>query len=94
MNTLSASYLRHAQDTVARYADEARINGLRFDQHDEEAMVETFAAGLRAAGLNFVTDPRRSPMIPNWHRVIAAVPEFLTDLRWAVEIDRRDAARS
>jgi glucosyl-3-phosphoglycerate synthase len=92
LNTLSASYLRQAQDMVARYADEARINGLRFDQHSEEAMVETFAAGLRGAGLTFVNDPRRSPMIPNWHRVIAAVPEFLTDLRYAVEVDRRDAA--
>jgi glucosyl-3-phosphoglycerate synthase len=93
LNTLSASYLRHAQDMVARYADEARINGLHFDQHSEEVVVETFAAGLRGAGLTFVNDPRRSPMIPNWHRVIAAVPEFLTDLRYAVDIDRRDAAR-
>ena len=92
LTTLSASYLRHAQDMVARYAGEARINGLHFDQHSEEVMVETFAAGLRGAGLTFVNDPRRSPMIPNWHRVIAAAPEFLTDLRYAVDLDRRDAA--
>ena len=89
LNTLSAAYLYQAQDTVAAYADEALINGLRFDQHDEEAMVETFTAGLRAAGLAFVRDPMQAPLIPNWHRVSAALPDFLTDLRYAVEVDQR-----
>jgi glucosyl-3-phosphoglycerate synthase len=89
LNTLSAAYLRQAQDTVARYGDEAVINGLRFDQHDEEAMVETFAGGLRMAGLEFVRSPHRDSLIPNWQRVISALPEFLTDLRYAVQVDRR-----
>ncbi|MFQ5697504.1 MAG: glycosyl transferase [Myxococcota bacterium] len=92
LNTLVASYVRGAQDTVARYADVARLNGLSFALHEEEVIVETFASALRASGLTFVTDPRRAPMIPNWRRVIAAVPEFLTDLRYAVEVDRRDAS--
>ncbi len=89
LNTLGAAYLRLAQDTVSAYADEALINGLHFDQHYEELMVETFTTGLRAAGLAFVRDPMRRPLIPNWHRVIAAFPEFLADLRYAVELDRR-----
>ena len=89
LNTLCAAYLRKAQDTVAAYADDALINGLRFDQHDEELMVETFTAGLRSAGLAFVRDPARTPLIPNWHRVIAALPEFMADLRYAAELDRR-----
>ncbi len=89
LNTLGAAYLRKAQDTVSKYADEARINGLGFDQHDEEVMVETFAAGLRTAGLSFVRDPMRAPLIPNWHRVSAALPDFLTDLRYAVQVDSR-----
>jgi glucosyl-3-phosphoglycerate synthase len=89
LNTLGAAYLYQAQDTVAAYADEALINGLRFDQHDEERIVETFTAGLRGAGLAFVRDPMRTPLIPNWHRVIAALPDFLTDLRYAVEVDQR-----
>jgi hypothetical protein len=32
----------------------------------------------------------RATLIPNWHRVIAAVPEFMTDLRYAVEVDQRE----
>ena len=89
LNTLSVAYVREAQDVIASYSDEALINGLRFDQHDEEVTVETFARGLRAAGLAFVRDPMRTPLIPNWHRVIAALPEFLTDLSYAVEVDGR-----
>jgi hypothetical protein len=30
------------------------------------------------------------PSIPNWHRVIAAQSEFLSDLRCAVETDNRE----
>ena len=89
LNTLGAAYLKHAQDAVARYADVARVNGLHFDQHDEEVMVETFAKALRVAGLSFVRDPREAPMIPNWHRIASAAPEFLADLRYAVELDSR-----
>jgi glucosyl-3-phosphoglycerate synthase len=89
LNTLSAAYLRAAQDTVGRFADLARINGLEFDLHDEERMVETFTGALRAAGLGFVRDPRNAPMIPNWQRVTSAAPGFLADLRYATELDGR-----
>jgi glucosyl-3-phosphoglycerate synthase len=89
LNTLTATYVREAQDSVSAYADEALINGLRFDPHDEERMVETFAAALRRGGLDFVRNPTGNPLIPNWHRVSAAVPGFLTDLSYAVEIDLR-----
>jgi glucosyl-3-phosphoglycerate synthase len=89
LNTLCAAYLRQAQDTISAYADVALVNGLRFDQHDEEILVETFTNGLRTAGLAFVRDPLPPDQIPNWHRVIAALPEFLKDLRYAVQSDLR-----
>jgi len=86
LNTAGATYLREAQDTVGSYADEALINGLFFDQHDEEVMVETFAAGLRAAGFAFVRDPLRAPPMPNWQRVIAAATDVRTDLFYGVQL--------
>jgi glucosyl-3-phosphoglycerate synthase len=88
LNTLCATYLREAQQTVTAYADDALINGLLFDQHDEEVMVETFAAALRAAGFRFVGDPFGVPAIPNWHRVIAARADILAELSCAAELDR------
>ena len=87
LNTLTAAYLRTAQDAIASYSDDAALNGLVFDRHEEEIAVETFVKALRAAGLGFVGDPLGTPQIPNWNRVISALPGFLDELREAVEAD-------
>ena len=87
LNTLSVAYVRMAQDAVARYSDDAALNGLHFDRHEEELAVETFSRALRAAGLSFVGDPMGAPQIPNWNRVSSALPDFLHDLKEAVEAD-------
>ncbi|HEY8123283.1 MAG TPA: glycosyl transferase [Myxococcota bacterium] len=89
LNTLSNAYVRTAQDAVARYSDVGALNGIGFDRHEEEIAVETFAAALRAAGLDFVRDPMGAPQIPNWNRVTSALPELLPLLREAVEADAR-----
>ena len=87
LNTLVAAYVRTAQDAVARYSDDAALNGIAFDRHEEEVAVETFQRALRGAGLDFVRDPMGAPQIPNWNRVTSALPDFLQDLREAVEAD-------
>jgi glucosyl-3-phosphoglycerate synthase len=87
LNTMIAAYVRTAQDTIARYSDDARLNGLKFDRHQEELAVETFSQALRRAGLNFVRDPMGAPQIPNWSRVISAMPDFLEEFRISVEAD-------
>jgi glucosyl-3-phosphoglycerate synthase len=89
LNTLSAAYVRMAQDAVARYHDDASLNGINFDRHEEELAVEVFSRALRHSGLDFVRDPMGAPQIPNWNRVTAALPRFLQDLREAVEADSR-----
>jgi glucosyl-3-phosphoglycerate synthase len=91
LNTLIAAYVRTAQDAIARYSDDAALNGLSFDRHEEEVAVETFGRALRGAGLDFVRDPMGAPQIPNWSRVVSAVPGFLGELRQVVEEDARDA---
>ena len=87
LNTLTAAYRRFAQDAIASYCDDAALNGLVFDRHEEERAVETFSRGLRTAGLGFVGDPMGLPQIPNWNRVISALPDFLEELRDAVDED-------
>jgi glucosyl-3-phosphoglycerate synthase len=89
LNTMIAAYVRTAQDAIARYSDDAKLNGLLFDRHQEELAVETFSQALRRAGLNFVSDPMGAPQIPNWSRVISAMPEFLEEFRLSVEEDSR-----
>jgi len=83
--TLEVSYLRKAQDTISRYEDDARINGLFFDRHAEGVAVETFAHGIRLAGAEFLSNPLGTPLIPNWSRVTSAIPKFLHMLKAAVD---------
>ncbi|MEK7407188.1 MAG: glycosyl transferase [Acidobacteriota bacterium] len=90
--SLEVRYVRMAQDTIARYYADAMLNGLKFDRHAEEMAVAAFADSLRLAAAEFIADPRGLPLIPNWNRVLAAIPEFLELLQDAVEKDSRLAA--
>ncbi|HPW21770.1 MAG TPA: hypothetical protein PLE61_13270 [Vicinamibacterales bacterium] len=85
--TLLVQYIRMAQDTITRYHADAAINGLAFDRHDEESMVGVFSGALRTACERFLDDPLGAPLIPNWNRIVAAIPDFLDELRTAVDED-------
>ena len=85
--TLQAQYLRTAEDMITRYYADAMINGLAFDRHAEEEAVDAFAQGVRLAAESFLADPLGQPLIPNWNRVVAAMPEIYTRLQEAVECD-------
>ena len=85
--TLKATYLRTAQDAVAKYCDDSEINGLFFDRHRETIAVETFARALELACEEFERDAVGEPRIPNWNRVTSAIPNFFDRLLEAVEVD-------
>ncbi len=87
LKTLKATYLRIAQETITKYHDDASINGLDFDRHEEGTAVETFTKGIELASKAFVEDPLRIPLIPNWSRVTSAIPDFLERLKNAVDDD-------
>jgi glucosyl-3-phosphoglycerate synthase len=91
LHALTAAYVRMAQDAIASYNDDALLNGLAFDRHEEELAVETFTRAMRAAGFDFVRDPLGNPPIPNWNRVTSALPDFLDELSEAVEADASDS---
>jgi glucosyl-3-phosphoglycerate synthase len=84
LNSLLAAYQREAEDAVADSYAVAAINGLRYDRHEEEVDVQTFARSLRAAIQDFLADPAGPPLVPNWSRVWAGVPEAGALLREAV----------
>jgi glucosyl-3-phosphoglycerate synthase len=85
--TLQASYVRTAEDTLLRFHHDAMLNGLDFDRHAEESAVEAFARAVQMASRQFLDDPLGAPLIPNWNRVIAAMPTIFDDLRHAVRAD-------
>ena len=87
LKTLKATYIRIAQETITKYHDDAAINGLDFDRHEEGVAVETFTKGIELASKAFLEDPLSIPLIPNWSRVTSAIPEFLERLKNAVDDD-------
>ena len=87
--TLIATYVRTAQDMLKRYEDDAIINGLFFDRHEENLAVETFTKGMKKAAEIIMEDPLGVPLISSWDRVTSAIPDILIKLREAVEEDNK-----
>ena len=87
LKTLRATYLQAAQEAISRYENDAAINSLKFDRHEERTAVEVFLKGIKLATEGFMDDPLGVPLISNWSRVTAAVPDIFGRLFEAVEED-------
>ena len=85
--TLVATYVRTAQDLLKRFDDDAAINGLVFDRHEESLAVDTFTNGVKKAAEIIMEDPLGVPLIASWDRVTSAIPDILSQIRKAVEED-------
>jgi len=85
--TLVATYTRTAQDMLKRYEDDASINNLFFDRHEESLAVETFTKGIQKASEQIMRDPLGVPLIASWDRVTSAIPDILTQISGAVKED-------
>lgn len=88
--SLKASYFRVALDFVETYRNDALINGLTLDIHEEESAVELFAENIIKAGNHFLERPMETPFIPTWNRVISAIPDILEQLHDAVDADQQE----
>ena len=85
--SLKATYYRMALDIVETCHNDAIMNGLSLDIHEEEKAVEMFAENIIKAGEVFFNNPMEKPFIPSWNRVISAVPDVFEQLTEAVEAD-------
>ncbi len=85
LRSLLAAYQREAEDAVADSHAVSVVNGLSYDRHSEERNVQTFIAALRASIEEFLADPLGAPLVPNWARVWAGVPDAGPRLLAAVE---------
>jgi len=85
--SLKATYYRIALDFVETYHNDAVMNGLTLDIHNEEKAVEMFAQNIMKAGQHFLERPMERPFIPSWNRVVSAMPDVLERLKDAVEKD-------
>lgn len=88
--SLKATYFRIALDVVENYRNDALINGLHLDIHEEEQAVELFARNIMKAGQAFLDNPMETPFINSWNRVTSAIPDILQQLYQAVELDTEE----
>lgn len=86
---LIATYVRTAQDMLKRYEDDATVNGLVFDRHEESLAVETFTEGIKRASEIIMKDPLGVPLISSWDRVVSALPEIMEMVKEAVDKDNK-----
>ncbi|AAZ24938.1 glycosyl transferase [Colwellia psychrerythraea] len=91
--TLKATYYRIALDYVETYRNDAMMNGLKLDIHNEEKAVEMFAENILTAGSTFLEHPMETPFIPSWNRVVSAIPDILSQLKEAVELDNEEFSK-
>lgn len=92
--TLKATYYRIALDYVETYRNDAMMNGLELDIHSEEKAVEMFAENILTAGNTFLENPMETPFIPSWNRVVSAIPDILSQLKEAVELDNKEFSQT
>jgi glucosyl-3-phosphoglycerate synthase len=90
LRSLQAAYQREAEDAVADSYAVAAINGLVFDRHQEEQNVGVFTRALRSSIDEFLADPLGVPLVPNWARVWAGVPDAGQRLMAAVKEGQGD----
>ena len=88
--SIKATYYRIALDFVETFHNDASMNGLNFDVHSEEKTVELFAENIMKAGQTFLDRPMERPFIPSWSRVLSAFPDFLKELKRAVNDDIKE----
>ncbi|EAR07745.1 hypothetical protein [Reinekea blandensis] len=88
--SLKATYYRIALDFVETYHNDAMMNGLKLDIHQEEKAVEMFAQNIMTAGQRFLEAPMERPFIPSWNRVVSAMPDVFDRIVEAVEEDRKE----
>jgi glucosyl-3-phosphoglycerate synthase len=75
IHAVTVVYTRLAQDSVRKYFVDSRANGLDYDRHAEELLVEKFSKIIGGAGERYLRDPYRE-QLPDFLRVYSAVPDF------------------
>ncbi|HET6405532.1 MAG TPA: glucosyl-3-phosphoglycerate synthase [Candidatus Thermoplasmatota archaeon] len=80
LTTLQVAYRREAQDAIRKYAMDSLANGLTYDRHEEELIVERLEPVLRDAGHLFMQQPSKD-LIGEWLRALSADPDAPSRMR-------------
>ena len=87
--TLKATYWRIALEFVELYKADAVMNGLSYDFHKEEEIIDLFVKNVYQSGIDFLVNPDNKPLMPSWKRVQSALPDVMEEFYQIVEDDNK-----
>ncbi len=85
--TLKATYWRIALDFAELYNADAIMNGLKYDFHKEEEVIDLFVKNVYESGIKFLNNPDIVPLMPSWKLVQSAIPDIMEEFYQIVEED-------
>jgi glucosyl-3-phosphoglycerate synthase len=77
--SLRVLYHKNAQSCIKKYHADAHFNGIVYDRHQEESMVEHFSNELMTAANNYTLEPVYT-RLPDWLRTISAKRKIREEL--------------
>ena len=86
VDMLLHTYYDNALKFIKSFSDDAEVNELAFDRHQEELSARYFRGFLWTAWEQS-KGPHESTLIPSWNRVIFSYPEIYSRILSAVEAD-------
>jgi glucosyl-3-phosphoglycerate synthase len=93
VDMIQHTYYQSALGFIKRYSDDAEVNDLRFDRHEEEIIARYFRDFLWNAWEQSKAQPGGT-LIPSWNRVLYSAPEIGSRLVDAVEADNQAHAET
>ena len=69
--SLRVLYHKNAKSCIKKYHADAHFNGITYDRHLEESMVEQFSNEMMIAGNNYILEPVYN-RLPDWLRTMSA----------------------
>jgi len=87
--SLRVLYHKNAQSCIKEYHADAHFNGINYDRHLEETMVEQFSNELMTAANNYTLEPVYT-RLPDWLRTISARRKIREELLEIVMEDNKD----
>jgi glucosyl-3-phosphoglycerate synthase len=92
VDMIQQTYFQNALAFIKAYSDDAEVNDLVFDRHEEELTARYFRDFLQEAWAQSQAEPDGT-LIPSWNRVLYSAPEIYSQLLAAVEEDNRETGR-
>jgi glucosyl-3-phosphoglycerate synthase len=77
--SLRVLYHKNAQSCIKKYHADAHFNGITYDRHQEESMVEQFSNELVTSGNTYTLEPVDT-RLPDWLRTMSAKRKIREEL--------------